>query len=79
MENLKVIGEISAEELREHFDAIEEAARLRRLLDEAKRREVSLAQEIARRESELDVPIEIIHSEFDRHGEIVYGGAIIGR
>ena len=71
MENLKVIGNISAEELRAHVDAIEEAARLRRLLDEAKRREVSLAQEIARRESELDVPIEIIHSEFDGHGEIV--------
>ena len=75
----KLLKDVSGEELREHFDAVEEAARLREQLAAMKAKLVSMAQESARRESELDVDIEIVHSDFDRHGEIMYGGAIIGR
>lgn len=75
----KLLRDVTAEEMREHFDAVEEAARLREQLAAMKAKLVSMAQEAARRESELDVPIEITHNDFGRYGEIVWGGAIIGR
>lgn len=75
----KLLRDVTAEEMREHFDAVEEAARLREQLAAMKAKLVSMAQEAARRESELDVPIEITHNDFGRYGEIVFGGAIIGR
>lgn len=75
----KLLRDVTAEEMREHFDAVEEAARLREQLAAMKAKLVSMAQEAARRESELDVPIEIVHNDFGRYGEIVFGGAIIGR
>lgn len=75
----KQLKDVSTEELKAHFDAIEEAARLREQLAAMKAKVVDLAQEIARREAELDVTIEIVHSDFDPHGEIVLGGAIIER
>jgi hypothetical protein len=75
----KLLKDVTAEEMREHFDAVEEAARLREQLAAMKAKLVSMAQEAARRESELDVPIEITHNDFGQYGEIVFGGAIIGR
>ena len=75
----KLLREVTAEEMREHFDAVEEAARLREQLAAMKAKLVSMAQEAARRESELDVTLEIVHNDFGRYGEIVFGGAIIGR
>lgn len=75
----KLLKDVTAEEMREHFDAVEEAARLREQLAAMKAKLVSMAQEAARRESELDVTLEIAHNDFGRYGEIVWGGAIIGR
>ena len=75
----KLLRDVTAEEMREHFDAVEEAARLREQLTAMKAKLVSMAQEAARRESELDVTLEIVHNNFGRYGEIVFGGAIIGR
>lgn len=75
----KLLRDVTAEEMREHFDAVEEAARLREQLAAMKAKLVSMAQEAARRESELDVTLEITHNDFGRYGEIVFGGAIIGR
>lgn len=79
METRKLLRDATAEEVAAHFDAIDEAARLRAELVAMRRKAVSLAQEIARREAELDVDIEIRHNEFGRYGEIVLGGAIVGR
>ena len=75
----KLLKDVTAEEMREHFDAVEEAAKLREQLAAMKAKLVSMAQEAARRESELDVTLEIAHNDFGRYGEIVFGGAIIGR
>ena len=71
METRKLLRDATAEEVAAHFDAIDEAARLRAELAAMRRKAVSLAQEIARREAELN--------EFGRYGEIVLGGAIVGR
>lgn len=79
MGSSKKLRDVSEAEMREHFDAVDEAARLRRELKAMSAYAALLERNIARREAMLDMPIEIVHSDFDRHGEIMLDGAIIGR
>lgn len=79
MENSKKLRDVSEVEMREHFDAIDEAARLRRELKAMQCYAALLERNIEKRDAMLDMPIEIVHSDFDRHGEIMLDGAIIGR
>lgn len=79
MNEERMMRDVTADEVQAHFDAVDEAARLRQQLARMRQRMIGMAQEIARRDAELDVDIEIVHSDFDEHGEIVYEGAIIGR
>lgn len=75
----RTMKNVTEEEMREHFDAIDEAVKLRRQLKAMQSYAALLERAIAKREAELDQPIEIAHSDYSRHGDILLGGAVIGR
>lgn len=75
----RTINRVTEEEMREHFDAIDQAAKLRRQLKAMQAYAALLERAMEKREAELDQPIEIAHSDFSRHADIIYNGAVIGR